>query len=175
MHGSTKCIAAGCNEEEKQEHLVRCPAIRREFWDKVAALMGRLKMNAGSSDLKWLLGIKEDGIKVAARNQGRSGDDLLGVEKPLRGSDASEDRGTQPEDGVRNFCADGLHESCGVWSQVVQMWYSRQHYKIKAKSIPIRFRERKLIDSEAKAKYSLAAPLQTRIYRLLWPATTGPP
>ena len=64
MHGSTKCSAAGCNEEEKQEHLVRCPAIRSEFWDKVAALMGRLKMNAGSSDLKWLLGIKEDGIKV---------------------------------------------------------------------------------------------------------------
>ena len=26
--------------------------------------MGRLKVNAGSSDLKWLLGIKEDGIKV---------------------------------------------------------------------------------------------------------------
>jgi hypothetical protein len=64
MHGSTKCIAAGCNEEEKQEHLVRCPAIRSEFWDKVAALMVRLKMNAGSSDLKWLLGIKEDGIEV---------------------------------------------------------------------------------------------------------------
>ena len=53
MHGSTKCNAAGCNEEEKQEHLVRCPTIRREFWDKVATLMGRLKMNAGSSDLKW--------------------------------------------------------------------------------------------------------------------------
>ena len=64
MHGSTKCSAAGCNEEEKQEHLVRCPAIRSEFWDKVAALMGRLKMNAGSTDLKWLLGIKEDGMKV---------------------------------------------------------------------------------------------------------------
>jgi hypothetical protein len=58
MHGSTKCSAAGCNEEEKQEHLVRCPTIRREFWDKVATLMGKLKMNAGSSDLKWLLGIK---------------------------------------------------------------------------------------------------------------------
>ena len=43
MHGSTKCNAAGCNEEEKQEHLVRCPTIRREFWDKVATLMGRLK------------------------------------------------------------------------------------------------------------------------------------
>jgi hypothetical protein len=26
--------------------------------------MGKLKMNAGSSDLKWLLGIKEDGTKV---------------------------------------------------------------------------------------------------------------
>ena len=39
-------------------------------------------------------------------------------------------------------------------------WYSRQHYKTKAKSIPIRFRERKLIDSEATAEYSLAAPLQ---------------
>jgi hypothetical protein len=26
--------------------------------------MGRLKMSAGSSDLKWLLGIKEDGTKV---------------------------------------------------------------------------------------------------------------
>ena len=64
MHGSTKCSAAGCNEEEKQEHLVRCPVIRSEFWDKVAALMGRLTMNAGSTDLKWLLGIKEDGIKV---------------------------------------------------------------------------------------------------------------
>ena len=37
---------------------------RSEFWDKVAALMGRLKMNAGSTDLKWLLGIKEDGMKV---------------------------------------------------------------------------------------------------------------
>jgi hypothetical protein len=64
MLGSTKCSAAGCSEEEKQEHLVRCPAIRREFWDRVAALMGKLKMNAGSLDLKWLLGFKEDGIKV---------------------------------------------------------------------------------------------------------------
>jgi hypothetical protein len=66
MHDSTKCSATGCNEEEKQEHLVQCPAIRGEFWDKVAALMGRLKnkLNAGSSDLKWLLGIKEDRIKV---------------------------------------------------------------------------------------------------------------
>ena len=52
-------------------------------------------------------------------------------------------------------------------------WYSRQHYKIKAKSIPIRFRERKLIDSEATAEYSLAALPQLE-YRLLWP-TTGPP
>ena len=53
LHGSTKCSAAGCNGEETQEHLVRCPAIRSEFWDRVAALMGKLKMNAGSSDLKW--------------------------------------------------------------------------------------------------------------------------
>jgi hypothetical protein len=44
MHGSTKCNAAGCNEEEKQEHLVRCPTIRREFWDKVATLMRKLKV-----------------------------------------------------------------------------------------------------------------------------------
>ena len=64
LHGSTKCSAAGCNGEETQEHLVRCPAIRSEFWDRVAALMGKLKMNAGSLDLKWLLGFKEDGIKV---------------------------------------------------------------------------------------------------------------
>ena len=52
-------------------------------------------------------------------------------------------------------------------------WYSRQHYKIKAKTIPIRFRERKLIDSEATAEYTLAAPLQIE-YKRLWPAT-GPP
>ena len=39
MHGSTECSAAGCNEEEKQEHLVRCPTIKREFWSKVATLM----------------------------------------------------------------------------------------------------------------------------------------
>ena len=47
--------------------------------------------------------------------------------------------------------------------------------KTKAKLIPIRFRERTLIDldSEATAEYSLAAPLQLD-YRLLWPAT-GPP
>ena len=52
-------------------------------------------------------------------------------------------------------------------------WYSRQRYRAKAKAIPIRFRERKLIDSEATAEYVLAAPLQLE-YRRLWPAT-GPP
>ena len=52
-------------------------------------------------------------------------------------------------------------------------WYSRQHYKRESKSIPIRFRERKLIDSEATAEYSLAAPLQME-YRTLWPASRPP-
>jgi hypothetical protein len=52
-HESTKCSTRDYNEEEKQEHLVHCPVIRREFWDRIAALMGRLKIDAGSSDLKW--------------------------------------------------------------------------------------------------------------------------
>ena len=52
-------------------------------------------------------------------------------------------------------------------------WYSRQQHRTKAKSIPIRFRERKLIDSEATAEYTIAAPMQLE-YKLLWP-TTGPP
>ena len=52
-------------------------------------------------------------------------------------------------------------------------WYSRQQHRTKAKSIPIRFRERKLIDSEATAEYTIAAPMQLE-YKLLWPAT-GPP
>jgi hypothetical protein len=60
-------------------------------------------------------------------------------------------------------------------------WYSRQRYKVKPKSIPIRFRERKLIDSEATrprratptAEYSLAAPLQME-YRKLWAASGQP-
>ena len=61
---TTKCATTGCLHEENIEHLVDCPLIRRDFWDKVAALMGRLMMNAGSTDLKWLLGIKENGTKV---------------------------------------------------------------------------------------------------------------
>ena len=52
-------------------------------------------------------------------------------------------------------------------------WFSRQRYRARAKAIPIRFRERKLITSEATAEYSLAAPLQLE-YKRLWP-TTGPP
>jgi hypothetical protein len=125
MHGSTKCSAAGCNEEEKQEHLVRClhtVVIRREFWDKIAALM----RDGETQDER-----RVHGPEMATRNQGRrhegrqgrSGDDLLGMEEPLRGSDAGQDRRetAQPKGGVRELCTDGLHTSGGVWSQVVQM------------------------------------------------------
>jgi hypothetical protein len=57
--------------------------------------------------------------------------------------------------------------------QVVLTTTLRQRYKVKPKSIPIRFRERKLIDSEATAEYSLAAPLQME-YKKLWPASGQP-
>ena len=45
-------------------------------------------------------------------------------------------------------------------------WYSRQQYKIRAKSIPIRFRERKLIDSEATAEYSTHYASSTTTIRI---------
>ena len=122
MHGSTKCSAAGCNEEEKQEHLVRCPTIRREFWSKVATLMGRLKMDAGSSDLKWLLGIKGDDIKVdkeeaavvfwAWRNL---------YAEITRARIHVEGKQLDLKESVRKLCENGLHENSGIWREVVQM------------------------------------------------------
>jgi hypothetical protein len=171
MHGSTKCNAAGCNEEEKQEHLVRCPTIRREFWDKVATLMGKLKMNAGSSDLKWLLGIKEDGVKVDKEEAAM----IFWAWRNLYAEVTRariEGKQLNLKTAYANFVRMAFTRVVAYGAKWYR-WYSRQHYRTKAKSVPIRFRERKLIDSEATAEYTIAAPLQLE-YRLLWPATRPP-
>ena len=171
MHGSTECSAAGCNEEEKQEHLVRCSVIRKDFWDKIAALMGRLKMSAGSSDLKWLLGIKEDGTKVDKEEAAM----IFWAWRNLYAEVTRariEGKQLDLETAYKNFVRMTFTRIVAYGAKWYR-WFSRQRYKARAKAIPIRFRERKLITSEATAEYSLAAPLQLE-YKRLWP-TTGPP
>jgi hypothetical protein len=171
MHGSTKCSAAGCNEEEKQELWLGARPYEGSSGIKVATLMGKLKMNAGSSDLKWLLGIKEDGTKVDKEEAAM----IFWAWRNLYAEVTRarvEGKQLNLKTAYANFVRMAFTRVVAYGAKWYR-WYSRQHYKTKAKSIPIRFRERKLIDSEATAEYSLAAPLQLE-YRLLWPAT-GPP
>ena len=63
--GSKECTVHGCHHYENQQHLVECPHIRRDFWDKVQTLMAKLDLQYERNSPKfWITGILHTGKAV---------------------------------------------------------------------------------------------------------------
>ena len=60
----TKCTARGCGYEENIQHLVYCPIIYSEYWEKVGTFMHKLGLGGGFNTTFWITGVKTNGGKI---------------------------------------------------------------------------------------------------------------
>jgi hypothetical protein len=156
--GSTRCLARGYREDENQEHLVRCRIIRAKFWDKVEGLMGKLRMNTENSDRKWLLGVLQNGNTVDREEAAL----IFWAWRCLYAEVVAarvEDRELRPENAYKNTVR-LAYTRVKAYGAKWYRWYSQQRYKIGAKHIPRKYREKKMVSSEADATYVIRKALK---------------
>jgi hypothetical protein len=133
--------------DENQEHLVRCGVIRRGFWSKIAALMGSLNMDTSDSELKWLLGVLSNGDTVGKEEAAI----ICWAWRCLYAEVVAareENRELKPDTVYKNTIR-MAYTRVKAYGEKWYTWYSKQRYRINAKKVPRKYRDKKLVTSDA--------------------------
>ena len=149
----TKCTARGCGYEENIQHLVYCPTIYAEYWERVDAFMHKLGLGGGFNITFWITGVKSNGKKID--NEGASiwfwawrtlyaqvtyshiNNTFLNLKRAYA--------------KLVQMTLSRVKAYGGKW----YLWYTRQRFHKKSKLIPVKHRKYKLITTSAMGNYTI--------------------
>ena len=60
----TKCTARGCGYEENMQHLVYCPIIYTEYWERVGSFIHKLGLGGPFHINFWITGVRTNGKRI---------------------------------------------------------------------------------------------------------------
>ena len=162
---TTSCAMTGCVHEENIEHLVDCTLIRRGFWTKIEALMRALNMNPGCR-LFWLFGLKP------GRNKWEPADpeEAAMISWAWRALYAEVTRAHIDDKPLDINAAYArfvrlAHMRLQAYGYKWYRWYSRQQFRAFPKVVPLKHRQKKLIESGPDAEYLINPTLSAEFRR----------
>ena len=155
----------GCLHEENIEHLVDCTLIRRGFWAKIEALMRAHNMKPGCR-LFWLFGLKPGLNKWEPADP----EEAAMINWAWRALYAEvtrahiDDKPLDIDAAYARFVR-LAHLRLQAYGYKWYRWYSRQQFRAFPKVVPLKHRQKKLIESGPDAEYLINPALSTEFRR----------
>ena len=158
---STQCAVHGCAHEENMQHLMTCPTIKRDYWDKIVQYLHNFNIGAENTEEFWLGYLRGAAIK---------GETLGAVAIAWRALYAevtkahAEDKHLRLDRAYFSFTR-LLLGRVKAYGAKWRRWYNNQRLwqPAKTKHFPMRHRNKKFIQVEADATYQIHPDMETKM------------
>ena len=152
---NSTCSAAGCREDESMLHLVKCPVINAEFWDRVALILDKLGIPRGTGPQFWIAGKRTDGKYIDKEGAG-----ILFLAWRCLYAETVRARLSGEQLKLKHAYARTILMTISrlkAQGQKWHRWYSRIRgiSTLKVKKFPKRYRKRRLMTTTASAEYKI--------------------